>query len=47
MTNNPNKVAALRDLGIEVVERQPLLTGENTHNQSYLAAKRDKLGHLR
>lgn len=47
MTNNPNKVAALQALGIEVVERMPLLTGENSHNQSYLATKRDKLGHIR
>lgn len=47
LTNNPNKVAALQALGIEVVERLPLITGENSHNQSYLAAKRDKLGHLR
>ncbi len=47
MTNNPNKVAALQALGIEVVERLPLITGETTHNQSYLATKRDKLGHIR
>ncbi len=47
MTNNPNKVAALQALGIDVVERQPLITGENSHNQSYLATKRDKLGHIR
>ena len=47
MTNNPLKVTALTDQGIDVAERLPLLTGENTHNQSYLATKRDKLGHLR
>ena len=47
MTNNPKKVAALQALGIDVSERLPLLTGETTHNQSYLATKRDKLGHLR
>ncbi|MEY4642170.1 MAG: cyclohydrolase [Pseudomonadota bacterium] len=47
MTNNPNKVAALQALGIEVVERVPLLTGENAHNTAYLATKRDKLGHIR
>lgn len=47
MTNNPKKVAALQALGIEVLERIPLLTGETTHNQSYLATKRDKLGHIR
>jgi GTP cyclohydrolase II len=47
MTNNPNKVAALQALGIDVVERLPLITGETSHNQSYLATKRDKLGHIR
>jgi GTP cyclohydrolase II len=47
MTNNPNKVAALQKQGIEVVERLPLITGETSHNQSYLATKRDKLGHIR
>jgi GTP cyclohydrolase II len=47
MTNNPNKVAALQKQGIEVVERLPLITGETSHNRSYLATKRDKLGHIR
>lgn len=47
LTNNPKKVVALEALGIPVVERLPLITGENTHNQHYLATKRDKLGHLR
>lgn len=47
MTNNPNKVKALQEQGIEVVERLPLITGETSHNQSYLATKRDKLGHIR
>jgi GTP cyclohydrolase II len=47
MTNNPIKVLALQKLGIEVTERLPLITGENSHNQLYLATKRDKLGHLR
>lgn len=47
LTNNPVKVQALEAMGIHVVERLPLITGENTHNQLYLATKRDKLGHLR
>ncbi|MDY6983124.1 MAG: GTP cyclohydrolase II, partial [Pseudomonadota bacterium] len=47
MTNNPNKVTAMQKLGIDIAERMPLLTGENMHNQSYLATKRDKLGHIR
>ncbi|MDR0781329.1 MAG: GTP cyclohydrolase II [Pseudomonadales bacterium] len=46
MTNNPEKVQALEALGIDVSERQPLVTGENSHNQRYLATKRSKLGHL-
>ena len=46
MTNNPEKVQALEALGIMVAERIPLITGENTHNELYLATKRNKLGHL-
>jgi GTP cyclohydrolase II len=46
MTNNPRKVAALTDQGIEVVERIPLQTGQNPHNAKYLATKAGKLGHL-
>ena len=47
MTNNPRKVEALQAMGIAISERVPLITGENTHNELYLATKRDKLGHLR
>jgi GTP cyclohydrolase II len=46
MTNNPDKVKAMEMLGITVTERMPLVTGENAHNQQYLATKRSKLGHL-
>lgn len=46
MTNNPRKVDALTEHGIEVVERIPLRTGENPHNARYLATKAGKLGHL-
>lgn len=46
MTNNPRKVDALTEQGIEVVERLPLRTGENPHNARYLATKAGKLGHL-
>ena len=45
MTNNPRKVNALTDQGIEVVERVPLQTGQNPHNVKYLATKAGKLGH--
>jgi GTP cyclohydrolase II len=46
MTNNPRKVAALENLGIQVSQRLPLKTGQNSHNQKYLATKLGKLGHL-
>ena len=46
MTNNPRKVKALTDQGVDVVERLPLETGQNPHNAHYLATKAGKLGHL-
>ena len=46
LTNNPAKVARMRDCGIEVVERVPLKVGENRHNHDYLATKAKKSGHL-
>jgi GTP cyclohydrolase II len=46
ITNNPNKINYLTDLGIEVVERVPLLVGVNEYNSEYLQTKKDKMGHL-
>jgi GTP cyclohydrolase II len=46
MTNNPRKVAALEELGVEVAERIDLHTGRNPHNEKYLHTKAGKLGHL-
>jgi len=46
MTNNPKKVKALTDLGIEVVSRRAIETGHTPHNAKYLATKAGKLGHL-
>lgn len=46
LTNNPRKVKALEELGYEVSERIPLMTGKNPHNVAYLATKAGKLGHL-
>ncbi|WP_299941392.1 GTP cyclohydrolase II [uncultured Microbulbifer sp.] len=46
MTNNPRKVKALQDLGIEVTERLPHQSGRNPHNAKYLSTKKGKLGHL-
>ncbi len=46
MTNNPAKVKALQDMGIEVSEIIPIHTGANPHNETYLAVKINKLGHM-
>ncbi len=46
MTNNPRKVAALEELGIEVTERLPLQCDANPHNEQYLKTKGAKLGHM-
>ena len=46
MTNNPNKVATLAALGIEVAERVPHALPSNPHNARYLDTKRDRTGHL-
>ncbi len=46
LTNNPAKVAGLVQHGITVVERVPLVIPATKTNGSYLAAKREKLGHL-
>jgi len=46
MTNNPKKIIGLRGYGLEVVERVPLICAHHATNERYLAAKRDKLGHL-
>ena len=44
MTNNPDKIAALKAEGIAVTRVQHKM-GENTHNRAYLATKA-KAGHL-
>lgn len=45
MTNNPRKVAALQECGIQVVEKIPLIVKKNPHNERYLLTKAAKLGH--
>ncbi|MFT4888531.1 MAG: GTP cyclohydrolase II [Pseudohongiellaceae bacterium] len=46
MTNNPRKIEALESMGVEVTEIVPINMGSNPHNESYLAVKVDKLGHM-
>jgi 3,4-dihydroxy 2-butanone 4-phosphate synthase/GTP cyclohydrolase II len=46
LTNNPKKIVGLEGYGLEVVERVPIEMPPSRRNRAYLAAKRDKLGHL-
>jgi GTP cyclohydrolase II len=46
LTNNPNKIEFMRQGGIEVVERVPLIATANVHNARYLQTKRERAGHL-
>ena len=46
ITNNPLKLKALTDLGINVVERVPLTVGRNPFNEHYLKTKRERMDHL-
>ena len=46
LTNNPQKVRALEDAGMQVTERVPLPVRPNSDNIEYLKTKRDRLGHL-
>ena len=45
LTNNPEKVQALRDGGIDVLDRQPLFGTLNRHNLPYVMAKAQRAGH--
>lgn len=44
-TNNPDKIRALEDHGIEIVSRLPAHGGVNPHNRRYLETKHRALGH--
>jgi 3,4-dihydroxy 2-butanone 4-phosphate synthase / GTP cyclohydrolase II len=46
LTNNPTKYYGLSGFGIEVTDQVPLVVPANAHNERYLRAKRDKLGHV-
>ncbi len=46
MTNNPRKVAALAERGIDVVERVPHAFPPNPHSERYLSTKQSRGGHI-
>jgi len=46
ITNNPKKVNAMKEYGIEVAERIPLEIKSNRYNEKYLKTKKERLGHI-
>jgi len=46
LTNNPKKISGLAGHGLSVTDQIPIVQQPNPHNQAYLRAKRDKLGHI-
>jgi 3,4-dihydroxy 2-butanone 4-phosphate synthase/GTP cyclohydrolase II len=45
LTNNPKKIRGLEGYGLSVSDQIPIEHAPNPHNESYLRAKREKLGH--
>jgi GTP cyclohydrolase II len=46
LSNNPDKVAALEQAGVKVVERVPCEVDASPFAEDYLKTKKEKLGHL-
>lgn len=46
ITNNPYKIKALSDIGINVVKRVPLKVGLNIFNKGYLQTKQKRMSHM-
>jgi 3,4-dihydroxy 2-butanone 4-phosphate synthase/GTP cyclohydrolase II len=45
LTNNPKKISGLAGYGLSVTDQIPIQHLPNPHNEAYLRAKRDRLGH--
>jgi 3,4-dihydroxy 2-butanone 4-phosphate synthase/GTP cyclohydrolase II len=46
LTNNPKKISGMAGYGLSVTDQIPIEHVPNPHNEAYLRAKRDKLGHI-
>lgn len=46
LTNNPLKMAAMQEMGIEVVSREQSLTPPGPDNERYLRTKQTEMGHM-
>ena len=46
MTNNPDKIHKLQELGIEITERVPIIVHHSHSADFYMHTKQEKMGHL-
>jgi 3,4-dihydroxy 2-butanone 4-phosphate synthase/GTP cyclohydrolase II len=46
LTNNPKKISGMSGYGLSVTDQIPIEHMPNRHNEAYLRAKRDRLGHI-
>jgi 3,4-dihydroxy 2-butanone 4-phosphate synthase/GTP cyclohydrolase II len=46
MSNNPDKIAALEQAGLEIVERLKIEIEPHEVTRHYLKTKKEKMGHL-
>jgi 3,4-dihydroxy 2-butanone 4-phosphate synthase/GTP cyclohydrolase II len=45
LTNNPKKIRGLEGYGLSVTEQIPIVHTPNPHNENYLRAKAERMGH--
>jgi 3,4-dihydroxy 2-butanone 4-phosphate synthase / GTP cyclohydrolase II len=46
LTNNPKKISGLAGYGLSVADQVPIMHAPNPHNEAYLRAKAEKMGHI-
>jgi GTP cyclohydrolase II len=46
ITNNPEKIAYVESLDINIISRIPAITPINSHNSGYINVKKEQMGHL-
>jgi hypothetical protein len=46
LTNNPSKVSEIAKTGINIIDRKPLIIGQNSVNEKYFITKKTKFKHF-
>ena len=46
LTNNPSKIDGLKEQGLNIVSREPIIVEPNKNDIDYLKVKQVKMGHM-